>query len=170
MIQKIYNYGKGIVTFKGTCVKQNSVSSIHRNAANLYISYELDTWSRELNTDFTLGSCFFGAVKLAKNTDPDKCGYSGYGNEFEACSQFLLSDGSWGNRCWYELSVHVDNKNNNILVLVEGTTQGLDDTNITAEAKYSINFRQSRKRFVLSLHYNGSNTFLFVNEVKIYQL
>ena len=66
--------------------------------------------------------------------------------------------------------MHVDNKNNNTLVLVEGTTQGLDDTNITAEAKYSINFRQSRKRFVLSLHYNGSNTFLFVNEVKIYQL
>ena len=28
----------------------------------------------------------------------------------------------------------------NILVLVEGPTQGLDDTRITAEAKYSINF------------------------------
>ena len=31
-------------------------------------------------------------------------------------------------------------------------TQGLDDTSLTAEAKYSINFTQSGKRFVLSLH------------------
>ena len=31
-----------------------------------------------------------------------------------------------------------------------------------------MNFTQS-KRFVLSLHYNGSNRFLFVNATKIYQ-
>ena len=34
---------------------------------------------------------------------------------------------------------------------------------------YPINFAQSNKRFVLSLHYNGSNSFLFVNDAKIYQ-
>ena len=40
---------------------------------------------------------------------------------------------------------------------------------LTAEAKYPINFTQSGKRFVLSLHYNGSNSFLFVNATKVYQ-
>ena len=60
-------------------------------------------------------------------------------------------------------SVHIYNKNKDILILGEGPTQGLDDTAITAEAKYPISFTQSRKRFVLSLHYNGSNSFLFVN-------
>ena len=39
----------------------------------------------------------------------------------------------------------------------------LDDTSITAEAKYSINFTESGERLVLNLHYNGSNSFLFVN-------
>ena len=38
-----------------------------------------------------------------------------------------------------------------------------------AEAKYFVNFTQPRKRFVLSLRYNGSNSFLFVNATKIYQ-
>ena len=38
-------------------------------------------------------------------------------------------------------------------------------TTLTAEAKYPINFTESRQRFVLSLHYNGSNSFLFVNEI-----
>ena len=41
---------------------------------------------------------------------------------------------------------------------------------LTAEVKYPINFTQSGKRFVLSLQYNGSNCFLFVNATKVYQL
>ena len=66
-------------------------------------------------------------------------------------------------------SVHVDNKGKCILILGEGPTQGLDDTTLTAEAKYTINFAQSGNRFVLSLHYNGSNSFLFVNATKVHQ-
>ena len=65
--------------------------------------------------------------------------------------------------------VHIDNKGKNILILGEGPTQGLDDTTLTAEAKYPINFTQSGKRFALSLHYNGSNSFLFVNATNVYQ-
>ena len=38
-----------------------------------------------------------------------------------------------------------------------------------AEAKYAINFTHLRKRFALCLHYNGSNSFLFINNTKIYQ-
>ena len=51
-------------------------------------------------------------------------------------------------------SVHVDNRRKDILILDEGLTQGLDNTALTAEAKYPISFIQSGKRFVLSLHYN----------------
>ena len=66
-------------------------------------------------------------------------------------------------------SVHIDNKNKDILTLGEGSTQRLDDTKSIAEAKYPINFTQSERRFALSLHYNGSDNFLFVNATKIYQ-
>ena len=45
-------------------------------------------------------------------------------------------------------SVQVDNKVNDILIVGEGTTQGLDDVKLTAKAKYPINFTQSGKRFV----------------------
>ena len=67
------------------------------------------------------------------------------------------------------LSEHIDNKNKGILILGEGRTLGLDDTILTAEAKYLINFTQPRKGFVLSLHYNGRNIVLFVNATKICQ-
>ena len=66
-------------------------------------------------------------------------------------------------------TVHIDNKNKDILILGKVPAQGLDDTTLTAEAKYAINFTQPRKRFVLNVHYNGSNSFLFVNATKIYQ-
>ena len=94
---------------------------------------------------------------------------------FDSQSEFLFSDGSYGKNVIIfgadmSSSVHVDNKGKDILILGEGPTQGLDDTTLTAEAKYPINFTQSGKRFVLSLHYNGSNSFLFVNTTKLYQL
>ena len=68
-------------------------------------------------------------------------------------------------------SVHIDNKNKDILILVEGSTDDitLDDTTLAAEARYPIYSTQSGKRFVLSLHYNGNNSLLFVNSTKTYQ-
>ena len=62
-------------------------------------------------------------------------------------------------------SVHIGK---DILILAEGPTQGLDDTILTAEAKYIINFAQLGKRFVLSLHCNKGSSFLFLNTTKTY--
>ena len=50
----------------------------HRNIVNLFIVYELDTWSQDLNANFTLKDCLFGAVKLTNSADIDKYSYSEY--------------------------------------------------------------------------------------------
>ena len=63
-------------------------------------------------------------------------------------------------------SIHVDNKKKDILVLGRGPTQGLEST-LTAEKMYSINFTVTKKKFCLSLHYNGANSYLFVNGKEI---
>ena len=47
-----------------------------------------------------------------------------------------------------------------ILILGKDPAQGLDDTTFTFEAEYSINFTELGKKFCLSLHYNGSNSYL----------
>ena len=60
----------------------------------------------------------------------------------------------------------MDNKNKDIIILGEMPVQGLYDTTLTVEALYPINFLPPNKKFVLSLHYNESNTFLFVNVTK----
>ena len=94
--------------------------------------------------------------------------------EFDSRSEFLFIDGSMGKNVIFfgadmSSSVHIDNEKRNILILDEGPTQGLDDTILTEEAIYPTNFIQLNKRFVLSLHNNESNSFLFVNVTKIYQ-
>ena len=60
-------------------------------------------------------------------------------------------------------SVQIDNKGKDMLILSMDPMQGANDTTLTAEAQYSINFSRSNKKFCLSVRYNGSNRFLFVN-------
>ena len=103
----------------------------------MYISYKLDAWSKDLNTDFTLSNCIFGAVKLAKNIDPDKYKYSGIDIGFDRISWIYVIIFEVNNSF-----VHFDGRNKNILVLCEGPTQGLEDVTIAAESEYPINFTE----------------------------
>ena len=66
-------------------------------------------------------------------------------------------------------SGHVDNRNKYILILVKGPTQGLDDTTLAVEKEYAINFSEQQKKFCLSLHYNGANSYLFLNGIEIFE-
>ena len=59
-------------------------------------------------------------------------------------------------------SVHVANKGKDILIFGEGQAKGSDDTTLTAEAKYPINFTQPGKRFILNLQCNGGNSNLLM--------
>ena len=65
-------------------------------------------------------------------------------------------------------SVHIDYAGKDILILGEVPTQGLDDTTLTSEFQYSIHFTRPDIKFGLSLRYNRSNSFFFVNATKIY--
>ena len=113
----------------------------------------------------------FGAVKLTNNADIDKYLYSGYGIGFDRKGSFSFPGGGFGlNVIIFGVdmssSVHVDNKKKDILILGKGPTQGLEHT-LTAEKMYSINFTVTKKKFCLSLHYNGANSYLFVNGTEI---
>ena len=65
-------------------------------------------------------------------------------------------------------STHIDNRKKDISVLGKGLTQVLEHT-ITAEKIYSVNFTVTKKKFCLSLHYNGANSYSFVNGTVIYK-
>ena len=141
------------ISFNEPCLIKNFIST-PKKIINLYISYTLSPPLSNLNTYFRLGNCLLGSVKLTKNTDLDKDKYSGYGIEFDSYSEFSSLDDSME-----EMSL-----------FLELTWAYLHVLLIRKKvSEYSINFTQSGKRFVLSLPYNGSNSFLFVNATKVYQ-
>ena len=109
---------------------------------------------------------------MAKNADIDQYKYSGYGIGFDRKGEFSFGNG-FGRNCIIfavdmSSSVHVDNKKKYILILGKGPIQGLGGT-LTAEKLYSISFTENDKKFGLSLHYNGANSYLFVNGTEIHK-
>ena len=58
-------------------------------------------------------------------------------------------------------------KEKTFLILGKGPTQRLGEHSLTAEKMYSINFSKDNIKFCLSLHYNGANSYLFVNGTEI---
>ena len=164
----ILNYysTKTRVKFTGSCLKQPKISYTHGKVVHIYIVYELSH-----NNDPTLKKCLFGPVTLTKNADIDKYGYSGYGIGFDRRSSFSFPGGGLGQnvlifRVDMSFSAHIDNKKKDKLGLGKGPKQGLEHT-LTAEKMYSFNFTATKKKFCLSLPYNGANSYLFVNGTEI---
>ena len=95
--------------FEVSCLKQEDKAAFpQKNEVHFFIVYELDSWSWDLNTDFTLRDCLLEGAKLSKNSDPDKYSYSGYGIGFDTQIEYPLPDGSVGKNnynfwSWYEL-------------------------------------------------------------------
>ena len=144
---------------------------IHGTIVNIYIVYELGA-SGSFNNDPTLKNSLFGVVKLTKNADIDKYQYSGYGIGFDRKGSFSFPGGGFGQNAIIfgvdmSSSVHVDNKKKDILILGKSPTQELGGNLLTAEKLYSVNFTVTRKKFCLSWHYNGTNSYFFVNGTEI---
>ena len=153
-------------------MRQNQVTYNHGPVVNIYTVYETTPDTKTSN--IALENCLFGPVKLIKNTNVDKYKYSGYGIGFDSRGSFSHPSGGEGKNViifgtHMSSSVHANNKVNNVLVLDKAFIQGINDTTIYAEKMHSPNFTVDNKRFCLSLHYNGDNSYLLVNGKEIHK-
>ena len=139
------------------------------NIVNIYIVHLIDPISNSRNTDYTVQNALFGGVKITKSaTDTSKHKYEGYGLCFDEGGMFSMGNIKNGRNVLifgvHENSViHSNNKANNIFIMVDGFVQGINNTILYAEKIYSQNFTAVNKKFVLSLHHNGDDPYLFVN-------
>ena len=113
-------------------------------------------------------NALFGAMQITKNADTSKYKYKGYGICFDEGGMFSIGNINNGRNVLifgvHESSlVHTNNKANNIFIMGDGFVQGINDMTLYAEKMYSQNFTQPNKKFVLSLHYNDDDSYLFVN-------
>ena len=114
-------------------------------------------------------------MKITKNTDSSKNNYTGYGICFDGGGQFGHTVKQGNFNCTTNAknviifgvdmssSIHATNRANNIYVMGKDFTQGCNDTTIYAEKLFHNNCTEFGVKFVLSLHYNGDNSYLFAN-------
>ena len=112
---------------------------------------------------------YLAPIKITKNaTDSSKNKYEGYGICFDEEGTFTMGNITEGRNVVifgvHESSVvHTNNKTNNIYVMGDGFLQGIAGATLYAEKICKANFSAVKKTLVLSLHYNGDNSYLFVN-------
>ena len=153
---------------------QQNVAGIpnNGNVTNIYCVYKLDS----IASTRDIQDALFRAMQITKNaTDNSKSNYKGYGICFDERSQFGHTTIEGGRThitngrnvlifgADMSFSVHATNRASHIYVMGDGFTQGVNDTKLYVEKKYFRNFTEPNVKFVLSLHYNGDVSYLFVN-------
>ena len=154
----------------------NNDNVINKNVVNIYIVYKLDPLASIRDKSFNIQNALFGAMQITKNaTDNDKNNYKRYGIYFDERSEFghTITEGGRAHTtdarnvlifgADMSFSVHATNRANHIYLMDTGLTQGINDTTIYAKKNFYRNFKDFGKKCVLSLHYNGDSSYLFVN-------
>ena len=173
--ERMYVYLQGSHFQQNNVLTSNNDHVINKNVINLYIVYKLDPIALSRDTTFTIQNALFGAMQITKNTDTSKYDYKGYGICFDERSEFghTITEDSFAHTtdarnvlifgADMNFSIHKTNRANHIYVMGTGLTQGIHDTMLFAEKNFYRNFTDPGKIFMLSLHHNGDDSYLFVN-------
>ena len=174
--ERLYVYLLGNHFQQNNVLTLNNDDVINKNVVNIYIVYKLDPLASTRDKSFTIQNALFAVMQITKNaTDNDKDNYKVYGICFDERSEFghTITEGGRAQTtdarnvlifgADMSFSVHATNRANHIYLMGTGLTQGINDTTIYTEKNFYRNFTDFGKKFVLSLHYNGDNSYLFVN-------
>ena len=111
---------KKTAKFDGSCLKQDQAKLFLGGIVNIYIVSEI-TDNFNVSSYPTLENCLFGAVKLTKNDNIDKYGYSGYGIGFDRHRSFSFGNGFGKNVIILGVdmssSTKIENRKKDILIL-----------------------------------------------------
>ena len=166
--------GELYVSFSGNYFVQDIVN-ISNNVINIYCVYKSDPIDFSRNNKLTIQNALFGAIEITKNANTSKYKYKGYGICFDESEEFthVRKEGNFNHTtparnviifgADMSFSKHANNKANNIYVMGKDYIQKINDTTIYAEKMFYRNFTDPGHKFILSFHYNGDNSYLFVN-------
>ena len=173
---RLYAYLQGNHFQQHNVLISNNDHVLDKNVINIYIVYKLDPLASTRDKSYTIQNALFGAMQITKNaTDYGKNNYKGYGICFDERSEFghTITEGGHAHATEarnvlifgadMSFSVHATNRANHIYLMGTRLTQGINNTTIYAEKNFYRNFIDFGKKFVLSLHYNGDDSYLFSN-------
>ena len=170
--KKLYVYLQGNHFQQNNVLTLNNDYILDKNVVNIFIVYKLDPLASTRDKSFTIQNTLFGAMQITKNaTDNSKNNYKGYGICFDERSEFghTITEGGHAHTtdarnvlifgADMNFSVHATSRANHIYLMGTGLTQGY----YICRKELLQKFTGFGKKFVLSLHYNGDNSYLFIN-------
>ena len=167
------NDGKGLHVFFSGNYFQQDIIALPNNVINIFCVYKLDPIDFSRNNKFTIQNALFGAIEITKNANTSKYKYKGIC--FDESEEFthVRKEGNFNHTTSarnviifgvdMSFSKHANNKANNIYLMGKAYVQKINDSVIYAEKMFYRNFTDPGHKFLLSLHYNGDNSYLFVN-------
>ena len=174
--ERLYVYLQGNYFQQNNLLTSSNDHVINKNVVNIYIVYKLDPLASTRDKSFTIQNALFRAMQITKNaTDNSKNNYKRYGICFDERNEFAHTITEGGHDHTTDArnvlifgsdmssNVHATNRANHRYLMGTGLTQSINDTAIYAEKNFYRNFTDFGKQFVLSLHHNGDNSYLFVN-------
>ena len=147
--ERFYVYLQGNHFQQNNILTSNNDHVLNKNVVNIYIVYKLDPITSTRDTSFTIQNALFGAMQITKNaTDNSKNKYKGYGICFDEGIDFdhTITEGGFTHTtdarnvlifgADMSFSAHTTNKANQIYLMGEGLTEGINGTPIYAEKKF----------------------------------
>ena len=154
---------KKYLTFNSDILAQEKIVYNHESVVNIYVVYTLLYWPN--STIDCLKNCLFGAIAFYRK-------WSGYGLAF-GIKDYVHTESGKNAKNLVILCVDTsdDDKTteNNILVLGKGSVSITRTETIKAKKEIKTNCTITNEKFVLSLHYNGDDSYLFVNGIGQYR-
>ena len=169
--ENMYVYLQGSHFQQNNVLTSNNNHVINNNVINIYIVYKLDPIASCRDTTFNIQNALFGAMQITKNADTSKYDYKGYGICFDERSEFghTITEGGFAHTtdarnvlifgADMSFSIHATNRANHIYVMGDGLTQGIHNTMLYAEKNFYRNLSDPGKKIMLSLHYNGDDSY-----------
>ena len=158
--------------FNGHRLSYGATSKFNSTVTNVYLVYKLNLYKNVELPKYPLVNSLFGAVRVLKkdSNDPEKWIFKGKGIAIDSDGSYSMgAQGLGRNVILFGVdntnSKHPVNRSHDFMVLGNGNTQLVENVNSIPEKGLAINMTYPGKKFVLSIHYTGSNSLFYVNGV-----
>ena len=146
--------------FGGHILNYGSTSKFNGGVTNVYLVYRLNKYKTPELPKYPIVNALFGAIRVDKKggAKPEKWYYHGKGIAIDSAGSFSMGKQGLGRNVIIfgvdnKHSPHPVNRLHNFMVLGNGNTQLVENTNSIPEKGLAINMTFPDKKFVLSIHY-----------------
>ena len=158
--------------FNGHRLSYGATSKFNSTVTNVYLVYKLNLYKNVELPKYPLVNALFGAIKVDKkgSTNPEKWVFTGKGIAIDSDGSYGMGQQGLGrNVILFGVdntnSKHPVNRPHHFMVLGNGNTQLVENVNSIPEKGLAINMTFPGKKFVLSIHYSGTNSLFYVNGI-----